>query len=783
MSKQKEGPVRVADLMEQFHIQEEDIVCVAKTDMDRQGRFVPGMLILTSQYLIAGRAMSAQHSMTISGGNLMAPKRKGAGKPAADEMPGNYVGECYPLTEIKALVASFQLRTYTLYSKGDNGAVDRQIAVYTAGCQREVQELIQALDRCKHPEKSPIHLQKRPERAGEDGPTAGLERVERGPQKSRKHMFLRIASYFKPYLGLMVLLLLVYLASAGLNLLWPYLNGTILYDRVFSCNSAFLEWLHLPAAKITTALLLIVVIMVLTKLTMLLCEILQGVVLAKLVPQVVLAIKNELFKSMGQLSLGFFQSSQTGGLMTRVLSDADVVVDFFSTWLPNILTDCFTLITTCIVMFAMDWRLALASWLLLPLLALITIKLRSRLHTLFGCRHRAERSLQSKLNDNITGVRVVKAFGQEQKEIEKFGGTNRNVKDVEMSIVGYNNRFTSLYTFVQEAVTLMVWAVGAYFVLVKGEITYGVLITFAGYVSQLQQPLRDFSQMFRSFSECVSAAERIFEVLDAKPEITQRENPVSIEQLKGEITISNVTFGYEPNYPVLHDLSLHVPAGQTLGIVGRSGAGKSTLVNLISRLYEVWEGSIRIDGVDIRDLSFRDLRKNVAMVSQDTYIFMGTVAENIAYSNPEASKEDVIRAAKLASAHDFICKMPEGYDTIIGASGRTLSGGERQRISIARAILADPKILILDEATASVDTETEKAIQKSIQYLSKNRTTISIAHRLSTLRDADHLIVIEHGRIVEEGTHRELIEKKGTFYLLMELQTKALAMRGLVDEE
>lgn len=240
-----------------------------------------------------------------------------------------------------------------------------------------------------------------------------------------------------------------------------------------------------------------------------------------------------------------------------------------------------------------------------------------------------------------------------------------------------------------------------------------------------------------------------------------------------------MTFGYETNKPVLKDITLHVNEGEMLGIVGRSGAGKTTLVNLISRLYDVNEGEIRIDGIPVKELGFRDLRRNVAMVSQDTYIFMGTVAENIAYANPDASREDIIRAAVLASAHEFISNMPDGYDTVIGAAGKDLSGGEKQRISIARAILANPKILILDEATASVDTATEKAIQKSLNYLVKGRTTLSIAHRLSTLRDADRLVVIDEGKIAEEGTAEQLEQKQGIYYKLMKLQTESLALKGI----
>ena len=263
------------------------------------------------------------------------------------------------------------------------------------------------------------------------------------------------------------------------------------------------------------------------------------------------------------------------------------------------------------------------------------------------------------------------------------------------------------------------------------------------------------------------------------PEVKESENPVELGKMRGEITLKNVTFGYDATKPVLKDITFQVPAGEMLGIVGRSGAGKSTLVNLISRLYDPQNGSIYIDGVNVKDMSFAELRKNVAMVSQETYIFMGTVAENIAYARPDATREEIIAAAIQASAHDFICKMPDGYDTMVGSAGRSLSGGERQRISIARAILANPRILILDEATAAVDTETEQAIQHSLEKLVKGRTTLSIAHRLSTLNAADKLIVIDNGKVTESGTHKELMEQQGTFYKLAQLQTKALAMRGL----
>ena len=279
----------------------------------------------------------------------------------------------------------------------------------------------------------------------------------------------------------------------------------------------------------------------------------------------------------------------------------------------------------------------------------------------------------------------------------------------------------------------------------------------------------------------MNSAQRIFEILDAKPEVVENPNPVRVENMRGEIVLENVTFGYEENRDVLKNITLKVEAGKMLGIVGKSGAGKSTLANIITRLYDAKAGKIYIDGINIRDMAFSDLRKNIAMVSQETYIFKSTIFDNIAYANPTADRKTVLQAAIAAGAHDFICKLPDGYDTIVGTGGRSLSGGERQRISIARAILANPKILILDEATAAVDTETERRIQAALSELIKNRTTLSIAHRLSTLRDADVLIVLEDGEIVEQGTHSELIKQKGTYFKLFQIQTKALAMRGIGD--
>ncbi len=595
----------------------------------------------------------------------------------------------------------------------------------------------------------------------------------------QKSIFFRTLRYLKPYRGKIVLMFLCFLMTALLNLAWPILNGRILYDNVLKKSDSFVEFLRLPAGEYVLALLLVVLTMILTKITMQAVGIVQGVIAAKIVPDLVRSMKTDVFASMGKLSIGFFTSKQTGSLMNRVMSDADEVTGFFIDGLPYFLVNVFTILSTAVIMFSMNPILAISALIFMPITFLVSWIMLPRLWHRYGKAHRAGRTLNSKVHDNLTGARVVKAFGQEESEVERFDKSNERVRSADMAVVDYDNRFWAMYTAAENFASLLVYIVGAILVLKVQSISLGTLITFTGFVSQLNGPMDFMSHFFRWFTNCMNCAQRMFEIIDAVPEITEKADAVHLDTIRGTVEMKNVTFGYEKHKPVLKNVSMKVEGGQMLGIVGRSGAGKTTIVNLISRLYDPQEGEVFLDGVNLKDLSFETLRGNVAMVSQETYVFMGTVAENIAYAKKDATPAEIIRAAVLASAHDFICKMPDGYDTMIGSSGRTLSGGERQRISIARAILANPKILILDEATAAVDTETEQAIQRSINLLIKGRTTISIAHRLSTLRDANNLIVIDEGKVVEEGTHEELVAKKGVYYKLKELQTKALALKGL----
>lgn len=761
---------------------EEDCIFSTQFDLSMKSSYTDGYLIITKTDLLVASSSETEKKVHFFGGY------KEKRMEEAEYNNRSYRFSCYPLLEIEKLEIQTLVSGGLLYiDKGEQSG--QAIAAFTNSCMSEVKRLIKIFGKIKEcKEIVPEDLEQKKQE--EYCPVCGT----RYPNKDRKicpkcmdkrSIFFRTLSYFKPHKFKIVIMILCYIATALLNLVWPYLNGSILYDKVLKKEPAFMKFVNaqlgdiVPIGKFTLLLGAVVLTMILTALTTQLFGMIQSVLAAKIVPDVVMDIKSQVFRSMGKLSVSFYSKRQTGGLMTRVLDDAEQVTDFYINGVPYFFIHLLTIVFISIVMFRMNWVLAMACLILLPFLTLISIKMLPRLWSQYGRRYRANRSLKTQVNDNITGARVVKAFGQEESEQKRFGTYNGRVKQVELSLVTYDNRFKALYNSVQNISYYAALAIGSILILSNESMGIGILVTFISYVGQLKGPLDFMSQIFRWWTESINCSQRIFEIIDAVPEIVESQKPIPLKDMKGEIALNNVTFGYEPNKPVLKDVSFHVVSGKMLGIVGRSGAGKSTLVNLISRLYDVEEGEILIDGINIKELSFEDLHRNIAMVSQETYIFMGTVAQNIAYAKPEATMEEIIRAAVLASAHNFICKMPDGYDTIIGSSGRQLSGGERQRISIARAILADPKILILDEATASVDTETEQAIQKSLTYLVKGRTTLSIAHRLSTLKDADSLVVIDGGKLTESGTHNELIKLQGTYHKLMQLQTKALALRGI----
>ncbi|MCM1189310.1 MAG: ABC transporter ATP-binding protein/permease [bacterium] len=766
-------PSSFIKVTEKYGIGQKDIVFAAVADLDEEFRFADSIVAITDKKLIVARYPYLERQECRLGGyDSWAMQENKAEEPAV---------LLYDLEEVEKLEVLRQVSTGVLMGK------IRETEQYLCQFSNTKMEAFMRMSRLLEKSRKGEEITKEDldvKKGKECCPKCGMiypdqERKVCPKCMDKKSILLRVVGYFKPYKAKLALMMICYLLTAGLNLAWPYLSGTMLYDGVLARDETFLAMLGIPAGRFLTALAVLVIAMIVTKVAIQGLGILQGVFTAQIATDVMAKLKSQVFDSMGKLSISFFTKRQTGGLMTRVSDDADEISSFFIDGIPYFFINVGTIVATCVIMFILNPLLALASIVMMPILFYISYHMMPRLWHYYGKRHRANRRLNSQMNENFTGARVVKAFGQEEQEITRFKKNNGRVKEAELDVARYDCRFSALYYLVEDFLTFLVWAVGSALIISGSDMELGLLITFSGYVGQLKGPLEFMSRIIRWYTNAMNSAQRMFEIIDAVPEVKEVPDPVRPESLRGEIELKNVTFGYEPNKPILKDVSFKVEAGEVLGIVGRSGAGKSTLVNLISRLYDTGEGEVLVDGVNVRRYGFRELRRNVAMVSQETYIFVGTVAENIAYARPDAGREEIIRAAVQASAHDFICKMPQGYDTILGPANRSLSGGEKQRISIARAILADPKILILDEATSAVDTETELAIQKSLERLEKGRTVLSIAHRLSTLRNATHLIVLDDGRVTESGTHDELMAKKGTFYKLSELQTRALAMRGV----
>ncbi len=505
----------------------------------------------------------------------------------------------------------------------------------------------------------------------------------------------------------------------------------------------------------------------------------QSWVLARLSERISADMRNTVYAHLQALSVDYFSSKRTGDLVSRIGSDTDRICSFLSDKLTDFASDLLMILGTAVMLFYIDPVLAIATLSTFPLVAWLTIAARKRLTQGFLNGSRAWAEMTSILADTIPGVRVVKAFAQERREIARFKRANERV-------VRANDRVNRLWTFFWPMVAmlnqlglLVAWAFGAWRVY-EQQITVGVLTAFLAYIGRFYTRLESMSRMAGATQRATASAMRIFEILDRAPSVAEPVAPVKPPRLRGRIEIDNVSFRFG-NRSVLDGINLIIEPGEMVGLVGPTGAGKSTLLNLLCRFYDVGEGAIRVDGIDLRAFSSSDYRQRIGMVLQDPFLFYGTMAENIAYGRPEAARAEIIEAAKAAKAHDFILQLPDGYDSLVGERGQTLSGGERQRVSIARALLVDPQLLILDEATSSVDTKTEQEIQEALDALTRGRTTIAIAHRLSTLRNADRLVVIDAGKIAEMGDHNQLMAKGGIYARLYEIQA-SLASRQAVKE-
>ena len=550
---------------------------------------------------------------------------------------------------------------------------------------------------------------------------------------------------------------------------WGHLQGTVnMLSRWFD---------NIPAAGTFGHLIGLVLLMASIRVFTMVASAIRGYMMAWVGQNITRRLQNESYEHLNALSIDFFQERDTGNLMSRITHDVSRLRDFIANGIQDIVGDSLTLIYMCAIMFAFSWKLALWTLIPIPCLIFFTIFFGHKMSKVYHVLWKRYANISTILASTIPGVRVVKAFARERYEINRFSELTHQVFSGEMNAAKLGTLYRPIMEFITYSGSILIWLVGGWQIF-QGDLTIGTLFMFQGYMMQFFGPVRTLCQMNERFIRAGTSAERVFEIMDTPPSIADKDDAVALGNIRGAVEFQDVYFSYDSDKNALNGVSFEVQPGEMIGLVGHSGAGKSTLINLITRFYDPNDGVIKIDGHDSRDIKVKALRQQIGVVLQDPFLFQGTIAENIGYSKPGASRMEIIAAARAANAHDFIVKFPDGYDTLVGERGARVSGGERQRISIARAILKNPRILILDEATSSVDTETESKIQEALQRLVSGRTVFAIAHRLSTLKYADRLVVLKEGTVDEIGTHEELLAEAGTYANLCEKQTELSKIRA-----
>ncbi len=597
-------------------------------------------------------------------------------------------------------------------------------------------------------------------------------------------MFWRFLAFARRYRWMLIVSLLLVFVSRAFTLIMPWVIGRLVdkfqaFARLqglvgVTAGGGEALPLHpsLQQGRLETAHYLAILLLIISgvHIGQWLVSYLQQMILLVVGNRILFDVRQTLFRHLQRLSLRFYEQNPHGWIMSRLLYDVDAIQATLSGNLVQVISDIIVVVVAIVILYMINWRLAIIATFSLPLYSMNFMMMRKQIRRQAAESRDQFSQVYSMLSEDIAGIKVVKGFAREQWEARRFvreirGTIRLNVRLGRLRTILGNN--AGLITGLSDLVVL---AAGCYQILFMNNLTLGGLIMFRGYLYMLFQPIIEIVRANDVLNNAMAAVDRIFDTLDTPPEIQEKQNAIKLKNISGRVEFRHVDFAYEPTEPVLHDVSLVAEPGQVIALVGPSGSGKTTLVHLLPRFYDPVSGQILLDGVDLRDVSLRTLRSQIGMVMQEDFLFSGSLRENIKYGRPTASDEEVVQAAIAANAHNFIMEFPDGYETQVGERGDRLSGGQRQRISIARAILRNPRILILDEATSALDSESEALIQDALEQLMKNRTTFTIAHRLSTVMNADQILVMDGGKIVERGTHAELATAGGLYAKLCEVQ-------------